>query len=476
VKPMSAPKFSVIIPTYNCADTLGEAIKSVLNQKFHDFEIVVINDASTDHTTEVVNGFDDDRIKTVIHGKNRGSSASRNTGVQISTGEYIALLDADDVFHPDKLLAHMELLDNHPQVGVTYNSHFDITQSIENIRGIWQAPSRVDLKDFVLGYPFAPSDSVLRREWLFRIGLFDENNTFYGDDLNINCRLALAGCQFASVDRVLNYRRHQPGRKRKDLDLGLRNVLQNLDQIFNDSRCPIDVCNLRDLAYANNYLDWAYLTLAQRETKLGQQYLREAIRLNPNILTGEPCELVEYMIANVINDDQGNLADYLKRIFVQLPIELTQISERYQWALARGYMIKGIRDIIWGRSLEGSANITLASELGASLDNNILQSLTSQLIIYNKEFGTSQTETVIRNITPYLIILGNQSTIRQLMGSYWVNQGYINFHAGNYKEVSEMMLRAIGYDPTYLMNRGVISATLHSLFNKKFSCYHFPSD
>ena len=68
------------------------------------------------------------------------------------------------------------------------------------------------ISDLVLGFPFAPSDMVLRRAWAFEVGLFDESYVEFSEDLDINCRLALAGCKFASVDRVLNYSRHHSGR------------------------------------------------------------------------------------------------------------------------------------------------------------------------------------------------------------------------------------------------------------------------
>lgn len=95
----SKPNVSVIIPTYNRADLVGRAIQSVLDQTYKDFELIVVDDASEDNTKEVVNDFDDSRIKFIRHKKNRGGSAARNTGAENANGEYLAFLDSDDIWY-----------------------------------------------------------------------------------------------------------------------------------------------------------------------------------------------------------------------------------------------------------------------------------------------------------------------------------------------------------------------------------------
>ena len=96
------PKVSIIIPTYNRANLLPRAIKSVLSQTFKDFELIVINDGSTDNTEEVIKKFQkkDERIKYILHKDNKGEAAARNTGIRIAKGEYIASHDSDDEWLP----------------------------------------------------------------------------------------------------------------------------------------------------------------------------------------------------------------------------------------------------------------------------------------------------------------------------------------------------------------------------------------
>ena len=109
--PFHKKKVSVIIPTYNRAEFLRSAIESALNQTYTDLEIIVSDDKSTDHTREVVKSFKDNRIKYILNEGNKGPSATRNTAILASKGEYIAFLDDDDEWLPDKLQSQVEVLD-----------------------------------------------------------------------------------------------------------------------------------------------------------------------------------------------------------------------------------------------------------------------------------------------------------------------------------------------------------------------------
>src|SRR4051812_30232823 len=99
--PRSAPQVSVIIPAHNSADFIGTAVESVLAQTFADYEIVVVDDGSTDGTREVLERFEG-RI-VYLHQQNRGVSAARNAGIRRSRGELVCFLDADDIWRPEKL-------------------------------------------------------------------------------------------------------------------------------------------------------------------------------------------------------------------------------------------------------------------------------------------------------------------------------------------------------------------------------------
>jgi glycosyltransferase involved in cell wall biosynthesis len=124
-------KVSVIIPTYNCAPYLPDAIFSVLQQTHNNFEIIVIDDGSTDNTEEIIQPFLD-RVE-YIKQENHGVSVARNTGMKRATGDFIAFLDADDMWFPQKLAVQLNIFINHPDIAGVFsdfslcNKHGDIT-------------------------------------------------------------------------------------------------------------------------------------------------------------------------------------------------------------------------------------------------------------------------------------------------------------------------------------------------------------
>lgn len=108
------PRVSVIIPTYNRGDLIARSIDSVLDQTYEDYELLVVDDGSTDHTQSVVEQYSDDRITYIAHSTNQGASAARNTGIEHAEGEYLAFLDSDDVWAPRKLDKQVTELDERP--------------------------------------------------------------------------------------------------------------------------------------------------------------------------------------------------------------------------------------------------------------------------------------------------------------------------------------------------------------------------
>lgn len=113
------PKISVIIPAYNAEAFIGETLKSTLFQTYKDFEVVVVNDGSTDKTPQIVNEFakNDKRI-FLINKKNEGTASARNIGIEKARGELIAFLDSDDLWHCDKLAKQVSLLEKNSSLGI----------------------------------------------------------------------------------------------------------------------------------------------------------------------------------------------------------------------------------------------------------------------------------------------------------------------------------------------------------------------
>jgi glycosyltransferase involved in cell wall biosynthesis len=169
-------KISVIIPTYNRAQFIRRAIKSVLLQSFGDYELIVIDDASSDQTQQILEHMNDKRIKIIRHEKNKGAPAARNTGIMASKGEYIGFLDDDDEWLPDKLKEQLKLFETSGnEAGLIYSGFYYVSgrnnRILSNITPIKKGNLYPDLlRRNILGSP----TPLVKRNCFDKAGLFDE--------------------------------------------------------------------------------------------------------------------------------------------------------------------------------------------------------------------------------------------------------------------------------------------------------------
>jgi glycosyltransferase involved in cell wall biosynthesis len=456
---------SVIIPVYKQAQFLAEAIQSVLDQTYAEFELIVVDDASPDNAAEVVQGFRDKRLRYIAHEQNRGLPATRNTGIRASSGEIIALLDADDVYHPDKLGRHVAFLDENPAVGVSYNARFNFVDSPDMVFSIWEPPASVQLADLVQGFPFAPSDMVIRRDWLLQVGLFDESYTYFSEDLDINCRLALAGCRFAKVEGALNYRRYHLERYVSNLSLRMEAALKAQETVFADVRCPEDVRALRHNALASTCLVWAYYAFLQEDTSVGQQLVCQAYAYNPLLFKGQPRPIVCLFTSRVILSEHIDYEVVLEKLFAQLPPETKLTTEEYQWALQESSLAKIVQTIIWKGKDVAQRYAARAAELGATPSEALLRATAYQLLVFEREFGPEKTATILNDLASNLNALGHGKEGRWLRGCYAVNKAFDSFHSGEFAKVPEAVAHAVRNDPRLLGNRGVLAMFVRSIIS-----------
>lgn len=179
-------RVSVIIPVYKVEKFVAATIKSVLAQTYKNFELLIIDDGSPDRSVEICQQFTDPRIK-IIRQENRGVAAARNTGIREAQGEYIALLDADDLWLPEKLEKHVEHLENSPDVGVSFSRSAFIDSAGKPL-GIYQMSKLKDITplDILCRTPIGNgSVAVIRRELLEAIR-FQENHDGVMEDCYFN--------------------------------------------------------------------------------------------------------------------------------------------------------------------------------------------------------------------------------------------------------------------------------------------------
>lgn len=169
------PTVSVIIPTYQHAQFISDAIQSVLDQTYRDFEVIIINDGSTDRTAEILDGYSD-RV-TVITQPNRGLPASRNVGINHSLGEFVAFLDADDFWLSNKLEKQVQLMNEDPDLGLIFTNATVLSGAITK-GTIFDlvTPKSGWVEKELFQDNFMPMPTILVRRSCFKsVGLFDEN-------------------------------------------------------------------------------------------------------------------------------------------------------------------------------------------------------------------------------------------------------------------------------------------------------------
>ena len=195
---------SVIIPMYNASDTIVKALDSVKNQSFNcDYEVFVVNDGSTDDSKSVVEKYIlDNRSFNVnlINQSNGGVSKARNTGLRSSNGDFIAFLDSDDQWFPDKLEKQTKLLELNPQIDLL-GCAFDGLYLPNTPDG---SLLKIDISKLIFKNYFQPSTVIMKRKVFEEIGYFDESQK-YAEEGNYFIRIANRfNCYFCNM-KVINY-------------------------------------------------------------------------------------------------------------------------------------------------------------------------------------------------------------------------------------------------------------------------------
>ncbi|WP_440873965.1 glycosyltransferase family 2 protein [Thalassotalea sp. PLHSN55] len=224
MKISTIPVVSVVIPMFNVEKYIEQSIRSVLAQSYSHFELILVDDGCTDNTLALIEQFDDFRIR-VIKQANRGLSGARNTGIDAARGIYVALLDADDYWAPEKLAVHIKHLNNNPKVGISYSpSLFVDDDSV--LLGIGQYPKlkNVSCADIFCRNPIGNGSApVIRRSLLTDISYFGQGRDKYrkmyfnenlrqSEDIELWTRIALTTqWKFEGVKQALTYYRVNEG-------------------------------------------------------------------------------------------------------------------------------------------------------------------------------------------------------------------------------------------------------------------------
>jgi glycosyltransferase involved in cell wall biosynthesis len=277
---VSRPLFSVIIPTYNRAQKVVRAVDSVLAQTFTNFDVWVIDDGSTDDTAQALTSYEG-RIH-YCRQKNAGASSARNRGVRSSTGEYLAFLDSDDRWAPDKLESMAAAIAAHPDSGLFYSA-CEVVNEAGDV--LWVDRSRAvqgsAYLPLLMGNFLALSSAVVRRDCLERAGEFDPA-VIPCEDWDVWLRIArwypitlvpetLVTFEYASADKLTAH-------TRKWLDAHDKVI----EKAFTADR-SITPAVRKNVRANQAYIKGRIWVEARDDTKAGR-WFREAIALHPTML------------------------------------------------------------------------------------------------------------------------------------------------------------------------------------------------
>ena len=332
----NSPTVSVIIATYNQAQYVSEAIRSVLGQTYSEFELIVVDDGSTDETPLILAGIQDPRMR-VIWQPNAGLSAARNTGLRESSAPLVSFLDSDDYFLPDKLEVLSGFLEDHSDIGLVAGRARYFDRIGNTIPGPGIVPTQLSLPNLLFRNPICVSGILMKRIWLERVGVFDETLRAC-EDWDLWLRLLARGCQMAAVEHyVVAYRIH-PGQMTSQSERMRKAILSMLDKFFNQPDLPVSLSLTRNEAYASGLIHAGVYAYISSELDSGPRYLSDAIRLDPTLKYRGYKRLVAKLVSWANDPRAGESIGFLQRIASNPPPGQPGLKRQLRRAMADMYL------------------------------------------------------------------------------------------------------------------------------------------
>ncbi len=232
---MSTSEISVIFPAYNAEKYISEAIESILSQTFHDFELIIVDDGSTDNTRSIIEKFSkkDSRIRPLFNEKNLGVVESLNRAIDISKGKYIARMDHDDISLPERLATQIRFFEEHPEIAAVGSNVILIDDKGDTIgiRRLPETPEEIG-KFLVLGNQLVHPTVMLRREVFGVVGKYKK--VLHAEDYHLWIEMVKKGLKLYNIQiPLMKYRMIDPHKV----------------TITNKLRCGISTINLKLMAW-----------------------------------------------------------------------------------------------------------------------------------------------------------------------------------------------------------------------------------
>ncbi|MBE9012740.1 glycosyltransferase family 2 protein [Pseudanabaenaceae cyanobacterium LEGE 13415] len=334
-------KITVIVPIYNVEPYIQQTIESILAQTYSDFEAILVSDGSQDRSIEICQQFSDPRIK-ILYQENQGPAAARNLGIRHAQGEYVAFLDGDDLWAEDKLAKHIEHLDRHPEVGVSFcPSRFIDDQG--NDMGLLQLTKMSDITpiDLLCRTPIGNgSVPVIRRSILEQIQFlnaagdlcyFNPDRSLHpSEDVECWIRILLkTKCKFEGVPEALTLYRISS----QSYSAQLMKKLHSWEAMLQDLKnwAPQEAAEWNAPAMAYQYRHLARRAVSLRDGRMAIDLIHQSLSTYSTILIEEPHRTLQTLFAAYL---LRALPKRLYRRFEAIAVQVTGMLQRYRMSSA----------------------------------------------------------------------------------------------------------------------------------------------
>ncbi|MGD1855742.1 MAG: glycosyltransferase family 2 protein [Leptolyngbyaceae cyanobacterium] len=298
VSSVTPPKVSVVIAAYNAMRYLPQTLNTVLDQTFQDFEVIIVDDGSRDQIKSWAATLNHPKVKFFSQA-NAGSAAARNTALSHAVGEYIAFLDADDLWDLRKLETHVQALDNNPEVGLVYSWVATMDENDRPQGKVCENSESGDVLPRLIEHDIIEcgSNPVIRRECFDRVGVFDTSFP-YAQTWEMWLRIAMAYGFYCVPEPLVKYRFH-PGNTSKKWQKMEANYHAIIEKVF--AIAPPHYQSLKARSYGFAYLRIAWKTLQNLNGDCGpaKQFRQQALSYCPELRSSSQCVRLSIAIVMV---------------------------------------------------------------------------------------------------------------------------------------------------------------------------------
>ena len=458
-------KVSIIVPTYNRARLLQITLESVLAQTYPNIEVIVVDNASTDETPDLMKQYEG-RVRYIRKPVNKGMTDSYNMGWQAATGDLLMFLDSDDVIEPRMIELEVAYLATHPEADFVYTRFYNIDESGRRLQKVWLLPQGEAprmLEQLVHGNFIWLGSTLFRRSRLEKVGPWDERCSL-AQDWDMFFRLALQGCRFACIQQPLGAYRHHLNNSTHNVLAVEQTWLATLEKVFSHPALPENVRALRNAAYTVTHLWMAVKHAQARQWQGVQRQLTGAWDLNaahPDHTRQLLKQLRNIALYLCIQD----LVGLVQGILDHLPSRLDFLRSQSSALIGEMYLCQAMRDYDMGDFERGQANILRALEADPSLParRNMFIDVVTHRAVWSLAESPQAFVRIVMDKLPFELRTLRR-TQHQILGNIDYVQACADFQAGRYNAVIHDVFQAVKSNPSLLRDRGLRAMFVRSAF------------